>query len=350
MVDTEMDNFLRELPKCEHHLHIEGTLEPSLVFELARRNGITLPDHFPGSVEACEHKYARFQDLQDFLDHYYVGMSVLVTEDDFYDLAMAYFAKAKRDSCYHSEIFFDPQAHTVRGIHLDTVVKGFDRASKDAEKKFGNSSRLIMCLLRHLSPESGHGTIDMAKKWYDGGVIHGLGLDSSEKPFPPNLFKECFAAVQERHPDVRLTAHAGEEGSHQYVTEALEHLKVERIDHGVQAQHNLELLKYLAENKVMLSICPLSNVKLRVLRDVGELPLRLLLDMGVPFSLNSDDPAYFGGYILDNYLAVQSRFHLNYDDWRTIALNAIEGSWCSADRKAHLSQEVENVYNKYNRV
>lgn len=347
MSDGQMEKFLRELPKCEHHLHIEGTIEPSLVYGLARRNNISLPDKFPSTVEACEHKYANFENLQDFLDHYYIGMSVLVTENDFYDLAMAYFEKMKKDNCYHSEIFFDPQAHTERGIDIDTIVRGFNRASEDAEKKFGNSSVLIMCLLRHLSPESGLATLDMASKWYDQGIIQGLGLDSSEKPFPPHLFKDCYELMREKHPNAHLTAHAGEEGGYQYVRESLEVLKVERIDHGVQSMYDMELLKYLSEKKIMLSLCPLSNVKLRVFDSLKKLPVRLFLDMGIRFSLNSDDPAYFGGYILDNYLAVQTTFNLNYDEWRTIALNAIEGSWCSNDRKNKLRQQVQDVYRKY---
>lgn len=345
-----MHNFLKELPKCEHHLHLEGTLEPDLLFKMAKRNNIELPSTFPSTIEQCKEKYNDFSDLQDFLNHYYVGMSVLMTETDFYDLAMAYFAKAKTDGCLHSEVFFDPQGHIERGISLDVVVSGFNRACQDATSTFGTTNKLIMCLLRHLPCEDGIKVIELAGKYYQDGTIHGLGLDSSEKPFPPDLFEECYSFLKGNFPHVQLTAHAGEEGDHTFVERSLDKLKVTRIDHGVNSQHSESLLQRLNEKQIMLSLCPLSNVKLQVVQDVGHLPIDLFLKKGVPFSINSDDPAYFGGYILDNYVAVHTRFGFSMEQWKQISLNGINGSWCDNDRKQELRQLVEEVCRKYSKV
>lgn len=340
-------DFLTELPKCEHHLHLEGTLEPGLLFKLAERNNIEFPEFFPKSVEACNDRYKKFADLQDFLDHYYVGMSVLIHEDDFYDLAMAYFEKANKDNCFHSEVFFDPQGHLERGIDIHPVVSGFNRACKDATEKFGNTNKLIMCLLRHLPASEGLKTIDITEKYYEQGLIHGLGLDSSEVPNEPKFFTECYKAIKDKFPYIGLTAHAGEEGDHSYVTDSLDLLNVTRIDHGINSHKNDDLMDRLAENKIMLSICPLSNVKLQVVEHVGQLPIKKFLDKGVPFSINSDDPAYFGGYILDNYLEVHRHFGFTVDDWKTIALNGIHGSWCEQERKQELTDKVHQVVEKY---
>lgn len=339
--------FLQELPKCEHHLHLEGTLEPSLLFTLAKRNNITLPEIFPPTVEACNERYANFADLQDFLDHYYIGMSVLIQEQDFYDLAMEYFTRAHADGCAHSEVFFDPQGHVERGISVDVVVQGFDRACKDANAKYGTTNKLIMCLLRHLPSASGLETIESTHKYFADGTIHGLGLDSSEKPFPPELFAECYQAMQTKFPEVGLTAHAGEEGGHEYVTNSLDLLSVTRIDHGVNSKHSDDLMDRLVANQTMLTMCPLSNVKLQVVKDVSELPIALFLEKGISFSLNSDDPAYFGGYILDNYIAVHTSFGFSRDQWCQITLNGINGSWCDEARKDELRQKVEAVREKY---
>ena len=342
-----MTEFLRELPKCDHHVHLEGTLEPSLLFQLAERNNITLPSNFPASVAACNERYNNFADLQDFLDHYYVGMSVLIKEDDFYDLAMEYFKRAHADGCVHSEVFFDPQGHVERGIPIHTVVSGFERACKDANEKLGTTNKLIMCLLRHLPAADGLQTIASAAPYYQAGVIHGLGLDSAEKPFPPELFTDCYKTLKDQFPHVNLTAHAGEEGDHTYVTNSLNKLNVTRIDHGVNSQHSDELMAHLAENQVMLSLCPMSNVKLQVVKDVSELPIRKFLDAGVPFSINSDDPAYFGGYILDNYIHVHTRFGFTPKEWTKVVLNGINGSWCDDHRKAELRQKLQNVETKF---
>lgn len=343
----EFKQFLTELPKCEHHLHLEGTLEPSLLFNLAKRNNITLPEMFPPTVEACNERYANFADLQDFLDHYYIGMSVLIKEDDFYDLAMDYFARAYNDGCLHSEVFFDPQGHVERGISIDTVVQGFDRACKDATAKYGTTNKLIMCLLRHLPAAAGLQTIESASKFFENGTIAGMGLDSAEKPFPPEMFTECYTTLKARLPDVGLTAHAGEEGDHSYVTNSLDLLKVTRIDHGVNSCQDEAVMARLAANQTMLSMCPLSNVKLQVVKDVSELPIKVFFDNNIPFSINSDDPAYFGGYILDNYVAVHTRFGFSKDQWCQIVLNGIVGSWCNDERKNELKAKLEAVRAKY---
>ncbi|KAM9909698.1 hypothetical protein OXX69_005197 [Metschnikowia pulcherrima] len=344
---SEIKQFLNELPKCEHHLHLEGTLEPALLFNLAKRNNIVLPEMFPPTVEACNERYANFADLQDFLDHYYIGMSVLIQEEDFYDLAMAYFTRAHQDGCLHSEVFFDPQGHVERGISIDVVVQGFDRACKEATKKFGTSNKLIMCLLRHLPAAAGLETIESASKYFANGTIHGMGLDSAEKPFPPELFTECYTSLKAKYPNVNLTAHAGEEGDHTYVSNSLDLLKVTRIDHGVNSAQSETVMARLAADQTMLSMCPLSNVKLQVVQDVSELPIKTFFDNNIPFSINSDDPAYFGGYILDNYVAVHTRFGFTRDQWCQIVLNGINGSWCDEARKAELRAKVETVREKF---
>lgn len=349
-ISEHKHKFLHELPKCEHHVHLEGTLSPDLLFTLAKRNNIELPPHFPSNVELCNDRYDNFTDLQDFLDHYYIGMSVLIKEQDFEDLAYEYFVKAKNDGLHHSETFFDPQGHVERGIPIETVVNGFHKASKRAEKELGISTKLIMCLLRHLPSQNGLKTIESAKSFYDQGIIHGLGLDSSEKPFPPELFIECYEKVRTEHPAVGLTAHAGEEADPSFISNSLDLLKVSRIDHGVQSYRDDELLKRLANEKIMLSLCPLSNVKLQVVKDVSELPLLKWIEYGVPFSINSDDPAYFGGYILDNYLALESRFNFSGEQWVAIAKNGVNGSWIDDARKKEIHDEIDLVYNKYKDV
>ncbi|KAL3232441.1 Adenine deaminase [Nakaseomyces bracarensis] len=342
------ESFLLELPKCEHHLHLEGTLEPDLLFPLAKRNNIKLPDHFPQTVEALEKRYTQFKDLQDFLDYYYIGTNVLITEDDFFDLAFAYFTKVSKQGLVHAEVFYDPQSHTTRGIPLEVVTRGFDRACKKAQEEYGITSKLIMCLLRHLPCEDGMKTIAEAEPLIKNGTIHGLGLDSAEKPFPPALFVECYERAAQINPDIKLTAHAGEEGPHTFVSDALDLLNVTRIDHGINSTKNEELLDRLAEQRTMLTVCPLSNVKLQVVQAVKELPLQMLVDKDVPFSLNSDDPAYFGGYIIDNYYQVNKDFpHWDHSVWERIARNSINGSWCDQKRKNELLAKVDAVMAKY---
>lgn len=342
-----MQNFLKELPKCEHHLHLEGTLEPDLLFPLAKRNGIQLPSNFPANVEELNKRYTQFKDLQDFLDYYYIGCNVLIKEEDFFDLAWAYFQKAHRDGTHHSEVFFDPQSHTERDISIDVVVKGFQRACDKAEKEFGMSTRLIMCLLRHLPSENGLETIESAKEFIKDGTVTALGLDSSEKPFPPQLFVDCYSKVKEINSEIQLTAHAGEEGGADFVTNSLDLLNVTRIDHGVNSVQDDKLMERLAENQTLLTVCPLSNIKLQVVKDVSELPLNRFLDANVPFSLNSDDPAYFGGYILDNYIHVHTRFGWDLETWCRVAKNGVNGSWITQERKDEINQAIEKVHDKY---
>ncbi|KAH3662246.1 hypothetical protein OGAPHI_005494 [Ogataea philodendri] len=346
-ISPEMHAFLHELPKCEHHVHLEGTLGPELLFPLAKRNNIELPKDFPTTVEELQYKYDNFKDLQDFLDLYYVGMGVLITEEDFYELAWAYFTKAHADGLHHAETFFDPQGHLERGISMETVVNGFKKACDQAEKELGITTKLIMCLLRHLPAKDGLDTIQLAKPYYQKGWIHGLGLDSSEKPFPPELFEECYAHMAEHHPEVLLTAHAGEEGGPEFIHKSLDLLNVTRIDHGVNSIKDPLLIKKLAEQQTMLSLCPMSNLKLRVVEDIGDLPIREWIAAGVPFSINSDDPAYFGGYILDNYLAVQDKFGFDIPTWKLIAQNGVNGSFVAKARKDELLRLIDEVCAKH---
>lgn len=344
---AEVTSFLTELPKCEHHLHLEGTLEPELLFPLAKRNGIVLPDNFPKDAEELQKIYSNFADLQDFLNYYYIGCNVLISEDDFFELAWSYFKRVSSQGLKHAEVFYDPQSHTSRGISLETVTRGFQRACERAQKEFNISSKLIMCMLRHCPVEECLDLVKSAKTLIENNVISGLGLDSAEKPFPPELFVECYQLAKSYNSNLQLTAHAGEEGGPDYVKNSLDLLETTRIDHGVRSIEDKELIRRLADQKTMLTVCPLSNVKLQVVKDVSELPLQELLDNNVPFSINSDDPAYFGGYILQNYLEVYTRFGWTKAVWAKIAKQSIEGSWCDAKRKAELLAEVEAVVNKH---
>ncbi|QEU61236.1 Aah1 [Kluyveromyces lactis] len=344
---SEVTNFLTELPKCEHHLHLEGTLEPELLFQLVERNGVQLPDTFPKTVDELHVIYNNFTDLQDFLNYYYIGCNVLLSEDDFFELAWSYFKKVSTQGLRHAEVFYDPQSHTSRGISLEVVTKGFERACAKAQEEFNISTKLIMCLLRHCPVEECMDTVKSAKSLIESGVIGGLGLDSSERPFPPELFVECYQLAKSYNKELQLTAHAGEEGDPSFVTNTLDLLETTRIDHGVRSIEDAELIKRLTTQKVMLTVCPLSNVKLQVVKDVSELPLQEFLDNDVPFSINSDDPAYFGGYILQNYLEVYSRFGWSKAVWAKIARQGIEGSWCDSKRKQELLSEVSEVVNKY---
>lgn len=346
-ITQDKHDFLCKLPKCEHHVHLEGTLAPELLFKLASRNEITLPDHFPSTPLDCYERYDNFKDLQDFLDHYYIGMSVLITEEDFHDLAIAYFTRAHSEGLRHVEAFFDPQGHLERGIDIHTIVMGLSSACKKAELELGISTKLIMCLLRHLPNSDGVNTIELTKKYYADDLIHGLGLDSSEIPFPPELFKESYEMMAREFPNVGLTAHAGEEAGPDYVHNALNHLNVQRIDHGIQSVNDPKLIERLSKERIMLSVCPISNLKLQVVKDIADLPIRALFEADVPFSLNSDDPAYFGGYLLDNYLAVDEKFNFTVQEWVKIAHNAVNGSWIDEKRRLELLNEIELVSAEY---
>jgi adenine deaminase len=333
MQDT--DSLIKRLPKCELHIHIEGSLEPEMVFALARRNGIRLPY---SSVEALRQAY-RFGDLQDFLNVYYQAMSVLVTEQDFYDLAWAYLERTHADNVRHVEMFFDPQGHTSRGIAFATVIGGLHRAIVDAGEKLGVQASLIMCFLRHLDEADAQRTLDSALAFKDR--IVGVGLDSSEKGNPPSKFKHVFARA--RDAGFFLTAHAGEEGPAGYVWEALDVLGCARIDHGNHSIEDASLVGRLAREQVPLTMCPLSNLRLRVVDELAHHPLRRLMDKGVLVTVNSDDPAYFGGYVNQNYLAVSAALGLGRTDVATIVRNGIKASLMTAADKDKALADVDRV-------
>ncbi|KAG4222034.1 Adenine deaminase [Phytophthora cactorum] len=352
MCNTSLHTFLAALPKVEHHMHLEGSLEPELLFKLAAKNGITLPvstDPAFASAESLRKRYENFQNLDDFLSYYYIGMSVLIDETDFEALAYAYFTKASSQNVRHAEVFFDPQAHSRRGVELSTIIKAFRRAQEKAAHDFGITTQLIMCLLRHLPLSEAMETFSQARNegYYDDGTLAAVGMDSSESPFPPFMWKELYDAAKEF--GIRRTIHAGEEGPPLYVAQALELLGVERIDHGVRAltEGDDALVARLASSKTLLTLCPLSNVRLNCINSISSFPLRRLMDAGIRFSINSDDPAYFGGYILENYCALQDEFNLDIGDWETITRGAVLGSWCSEERKAQLLEEIKDIADKW---
>jgi adenine deaminase len=332
---SDTDSLIKRLPKCELHIHIEGSLEPELMFALARRNGIRLK--YP-SVEALRQAY-QFRNLQDFLDIYYQGMSVLITEQDFYDLAWAYLERARADNVRHVEMFFDPQGHTSRGIAFATVIDGLSRAIGDAGRKLGVQASLIMCFLRHLDEADAQKTLDAALAFK--GRIVGVGLDSSEKGNPPSKFKHVFARA--RDAGFFLTAHAGEEGPASYVWEALDVLGCARIDHGNHSLDDDVLVRRLAGEQVPLTMCPLSNLRLRVIDDLAHHPLRRLMDKGLMVTVNSDDPAYFGGYVTQNYLAVSQALGLEREHIAAIVRNGIKASLMAAADKTAALAEVDRV-------
>ncbi|CZR56933.1 probable adenosine deaminase [Phialocephala subalpina] len=303
--------------------------------------------HLP---QTLEQRYENFTSLNDFLHYYFIGMSVLLHSSDFESLAYEYFTRAHNDGVHHAEIFFDPQAHTSRGVAYGTVVEGLVAAQKKAEKEFGLSSKLILCFLRHLPASEAGETYKEAEALghFSDGTVAGIGLDSSEVGFPPEIFREVYTSAGKA--GIRRTAHAGEEGDSTYISRALDLCNTERIDHGIRLVDDEELLKRVAKDKTLVTMCPLSNVRLRCVTKVADLPIRKFLDEGVRFSINSDDPAYFGGYILDNYCAVQESFNLSLVDWKFIAVAAIEGSWCDAERKSALLAKLEEWEEKYKSV
>jgi adenosine deaminase len=329
------DTLVQSLPKCELHIHIEGSLEPELMFALARRNGIRLPY---ASVEAVRQAY-RFRNLQDFLDLYYRGMSVLIAEQDFYDLAFAYLERAHADNVRHVEMFFDPQGHTSRGVPFATVVQGLHRAIVAAERELGIRASLIMCFLRHLDETDAERTLDAGLAFKD--QIVGVGLDSSEAGNPPSKFRRAFARAREA--GFFLTAHAGEEGPPSYVWEALDLLGVARIDHGNRSLEDDVLVGRLAREQIPLTVCPLSNLRLRVVDELARHPLRRMLDKGLLVTVNSDDPAYFGGYVNQNYLAVSKALALGEDAIAILVGNGIKASLMPAAEKERMLAEVNRV-------
>jgi adenosine deaminase len=318
---TDLTAFIRGLPKAELHLHIEGSLEPEQMFELARRNRIALPF---ATVEAVREAYA-FSNLQDFLDIYYQGADVLRTEQDFHDLAMAYFRRVAADGCRHVELFFDPQTHTDRGIPFAVAADGLLAGMAEAERTLGVTSKLILCFLRHLEEDAAFATLKQAEPYLDR--IVGVGLDSSEVGHPPTKFERVYQAARER--GLKTVAHAGEEGPPAYVWEALDRLKVDRIDHGNRSLEDPELVRRLVNDGMTLTVCPLSNLKLCVVDDMADHPLKRMLELGLHATVNSDDPAYFGGYLGDNWLAAARSVDLSRDELITLARNSFTGSFLS---------------------
>lgn len=332
MLTDLLRNIVVGMPKAELHIHIEGSLEPELIFALAQRNGVSLAY---SSVEALRAAYA-FTDLQSFLDIYYAGASVLLTEQDFYDMTAAYLARAHADNVRHAEIFFDPQTHTARGVPIETVINGIWRACQDGPV----SARLIMCFLRHLSEEEAIATLEDAAPYRDKFI--GVGLDSSEVGHPPEKFARVFDRAREL--GLHLVAHAGEEGPPSYIRNALDVLNVERVDHGVRCLEDQLLVDRLVSEQMPLTVCPLSNIKLRVFDVMGQHNLRTLLDAGLVATVNSDDPAYFGGYVNANYLAAFEELELDAGHAKTLARNSFVASFLAPEDKRKFLAEVEAFF------
>jgi adenosine deaminase len=334
-LDPARERLIRALPKVELHLHIEGTLEPEMMFSLAAKHGAKLPY---ATVEDVRRAY-NFHDLQSFLDLYYAGCDVLRDHKDFYALAMAYFTRAHADNVHHAELFFDPQTHTARNIPMEVIIGGLRDACHDAHKRFGISSNLILCFLRHLSEEAAFQTLEMALPYR--AELVGVGLDSGEKGNPPSKFCRVFAKAKEH--GLHLVAHAGEEGPAAYIREAIDLLHVERIDHGVRCDEDPALVRELAAKRMPLTVCPLSNLKLRVFKDLEQHNFATLLRAGVHVTINSDDPAYFGGYIGENYRATAEALDLTPHELVRVAEHAVHGSFLPEDEKIELVAAVQRA-------
>ena len=330
-----MKNFIQSLPKAELHLHIEGSLEPELLFELAQRNNIEIP--YP-SIEALKKAY-KFNNLQEFLDIYYAGAAVLIHEQDFYDLTWAYLTKIHSQNVVHTEIFFDPQTHTEREISFETAIKGIYKALKDGEEKLGITFGLIVSFLRHLDEDAAFNTLEDAlpyKEW-----ITGFGLDSSENGNPPSKFKNVFVKVKEL--GFKVVAHAGEEGPADYVWEAINLLQVDRIDHGNNSLHDEALVNLLIEKQIALTVCPLSNEKLQVVPELKNHPIRTMLEKGLLATINSDDPAYFGGYINENFEVLANEIKLTKNEIKQLAINSFKASFLSDEMKTKWMEEIHRL-------
>lgn len=327
-------DFIDGLPKAELHLHIEGSLEPELMFALAKRNGIDIPFT---SVEEVRAAYS-FSRLQDFLDIYYRGADVLRTRQDFHDLGVAYFDRAAADNVRHAEIFFDPQTHTARGVGFDVVIEGLLSAMHDAESRHGLTSKLILCFLRHLDEADAFATLEAAKPWIN--YIAAVGLDSSEVGHPPSKFTRVFAVAAEL--GLRRVAHAGEEGPPDYVREALDLLNIDRVDHGNRALEDDELVARLVASGMTLTVCPLSNTKLCVVDDMAHHPIGRMLDLGLRATVNSDDPAYFGGYVNDNFRAIAAAGIVTRNHIAQLARNSFSGSFLDNESIAHHIAAVDH--------
>lgn len=334
MLDPDLETLIVALPKAELHLHIEGSLEPELMFALAKRNRVSIPF---ASVEDVRAAYA-FSNLQDFLDIYYAGAAVLRTEEDFRDLAGAYFDRAATDNVRHAEIFFDPQTHTDRGIPMAVVIEGLLAGMAEAEARHGLTSRLILCFLRHLDEDAAFATLAAADPWLDR--IAAVGLDSSEVGHPPSKFARVFARAGDL--GLKRVAHAGEEGPPAYVREALDLLHIDRLDHGNRSLEDPTLVRRLADEAMTLTVCPLSNLKLCVVNDMAAHPIRRMLDLGLRATVNSDDPAYFGGYVGDNYRAIAASGLVGRDELVTLARNSFAGAFIDdPERARHLAAIAE---------
>ncbi|MFA0811741.1 adenosine deaminase [Microbulbifer epialgicus] len=328
-------DFIKALPKAELHLHIEGSLEPELMFELSKRNNIEIPFT---SVEEIRAAY-KFHNLQSFLDIYYQGASVLIHEQDFYDLTMAYLQRCREDNVVHAEIFFDPQTHTERGVDIGVVIQGIHNALKDAKSEWGISSHLILCFLRHLSEEDAIATLEAAKPYLK--LIKGVGLDSSELGHPPSKFKNVFAMAKAL--GLERVAHAGEEGPAEYIKEALDILDVSRIDHGVRCVEDKTLMEHLKEKNIPLTVCPLSNTALCVYDHMSEHPILDLLEQGLCVTVNADDPAYFGGYVNRNYLALSEGLGMTKAQAKQLALNSFKASYISEGQKQKWAEAIASI-------
>ncbi len=331
--------LLQAMPKAELHMHIEGSLEPELIFELARRNGVTLPY---ASVEELRAAYA-FTDLQSFLDIYYAGASVLLKEEDFHDMAWAYLTKAKAENILRTELFFDPQTHTERGVPFEVVIRGLKRACDRAATELGVSAALILCFLRHLPEDDALKTFEEALPFKDQFI--GVGLDSSERGHPPEKFARVFAKCREA--GLHLVAHAGEEGPPQYIIDALDVLHVERIDHGVRCVEDPALVQRLAREGVALTVCPLSNIKLCVFDAMDQHNIKSLLDQGLKVTINSDDPAYFGGYLNQNFLETFAALDLDAKAAYTLARNSFEASFAPDADKARWIAQLDDTFERF---
>lgn len=338
-MNSHITTFIQGLPKVELHLHIEGALEPDLMFELARRNNIDIPFNSPEEVQAAY----QFEDLQSFLDIYYQGANVLINEQDFFDLTWAYLLRCQQDNVIHTEIFFDPQTHTARGIAFETVINGIDKAMQKGREELGISSQIIMCFLRHLDQDSAFETLKQALPFKD--KIIGIGLDSSEQGHPPEKFKEVFEAAIEY--GFLTVAHAGEEGPATNIHNAMKLLGVSRVDHGVRCVEDLGLVKQLIEDRTPLTVCPLSNTKLKVFENMSDHNIVDLLRQGLCVTINSDDPAYFGGYMTDNFMAVAEALPVSLEELQAFSLNAIEASFISDEEKERLVDQVTHFSHEF---
>ncbi|WP_047457752.1 adenosine deaminase [Vibrio fluvialis] len=334
-----MKEFIQQLPKVELHLHIEGSLEPELMFDLAQRNQIAIPFSSPDEVRTAY----QFSNLQSFLDIYYQGANVLIHEQDFFDLTWAYLLRCQQDNVMHTEIFFDPQTHTARGIAFETVINGITQALEKGQQELGISSQLIMCFLRHLSEADAMHTLQQALPYKD--KIVGVGLDSSEQGHPPEKFQQVFR--QARDAGFIAVAHAGEEGPALNIRNAIDLLGVQRVDHGVRCVEDAALVQELKQTRMPLTVCPLSNLKLKVFTEMEQHNIVDLLRQGLCVTINSDDPAYFGGYMTDNFMAVADAHPMSHQELAQFTLNAIEASFISAEDKARMSAKVHEVLARF---